>query len=183
MALRNKKTLLIGILVVVVAGAAGVGYKMYNDSKKPKNNIGSDGINYAPPTEQDKKNVDQTKQNLPSESESTNNSTKNSDTSSPQTQGALKPVVTYAGQYGAQVEVGAYVNVFEDSGTCTATFTKDGKTVTKSVQAIKNVSSVDCPAISIASTEFASKGSWNLVVSYSSSAHQGKSDSKAVEVQ
>lgn len=139
--------------------------------------VTTDGINYAPPTAEDKKNVEQNKENIVAneqnrESGSSNSSRKN-----------VKPTITYADQYGQSVEVGAFVSgIFEDGGTCKAIFTHDGSSFSKNVQAVKNANSVNCPVMSAGVSEFSQKGTWSVTVSYDSPTASGASDAHQVEV-
>lgn len=91
--------------------------------------------------------------------------------------------ITYAGQYGSNIEVGSFVaNVFEDGGTCTVLLTKGSLTVTKETKGTKDVSSTTCPAFVIPRSEFKEAGSWNLKVKYDSPSVSGVSIDKAIEV-
>jgi hypothetical protein len=168
------------ILIVLLSGGYYLFDKRQNKESKAATQAPSqqeEKINLDSPTEQDKLAAEQNKQSIAERDQQVQKQPSASGKKS------VKPVITYAGQYGPQVEVGGYVpGVYEDTGTCTARFTNGSQTFTKSVKAIKNVSSTDCPAMVANNTEFSPKGKWSVVVSYDSPAANGASDSKAIEV-
>lgn len=89
--------------------------------------------------------------------------------------------VAYAQLVDNQVEVRAYVSgVIEGTGTCTATLTKDGETVTASAAAFVDATTSQCGVIEIDRSKFPSAGTWNLVVSYSSPDAEGTSRPEGV---
>ncbi len=132
-----------------------------------------DFINLDPPTEEDTQRVEDNKQKIVDQQGSQ---------PTPPAGATVKPVITYAQQYGQVVEVGAEVPVFENGGTCTATFTLGAATVTKTVQAVTNVNRVNCPVMAAEASEFYPKGSWSVTVGYKSASTSGTSDSRLVEV-
>ncbi len=96
---------------------------------------------------------------------------------------SVTPSITYAGQYGDFVEIGAYVDgIFENNGTCTATLQKDGVILTKTVTAEKNVRSMDCPVMKFSKSEFTTNGLWTAKVAYSSETAKGTSQERQIEV-
>ncbi len=176
----SKKVLLIALVVLVIGGVAAY-LLLKNDSKDSQqttqNPNSQEKINLEPATEEDKQRADQNKQAIVDR----DNQLKNQPPATGKK--TIKPIISYAGQYGPQAEVGAYVlGVFEDGGTCTAAFTKDGKSFSKSVTAVKNVSSNDCPVMAAKNEEFSPKGSWSVVVSYSSASAEGASDAQNIEI-
>jgi len=86
---------------------------------------------------------------------------------------------------GPPVSIHAFVSgIFENTGTCTATFTKAGYTsVVKASAASAGATTTDCAAITVASTEFPAAGAWTLVLSYSSPTSEGSSASQTVTIQ
>lgn len=140
-----------------------------SDNKK----VIAEDVNLDPPSEEDIKRAEDNKETI---IEKENQLT--SSTGSPK----VTPIISYAGQYGDEIEVGAYVNgIFEDGGTCLASFKNGSTTITKSVSAIKNAKSVDCPVMSENVSSIA-KGMWTVSVSYKSPAHSGVSEEKQIEV-
>lgn len=136
-------------------------------------------INLDPPTITDIQRAEQNKQDLVNRQDQEVNR-KSQFTS---TKKIVIPTITYAGQYNTVIEVGGYVDgVFESEANCTATFTKDTLIFTKSVIAVQNINSMDCPVMQAAASEFSSKGSWSITVSYNSSTAAGSSDTRSIEV-
>ncbi len=177
----SNKVILGGLALLIIIGA-GAGYyiKTKNDkvADKPQTTAQGEQINLDPPTKEDAQRVADNKQQIVDRDDALKAQPR-----SGSSQKSVKPVITYAGQYDGNVEVGGFVSgIFEDGGTCTATFTLGSAKVTKSVTAIKNANSVDCPAIVIGSNEFKQKGQWNLVLSYSSASYSGSSETKQIEV-
>jgi hypothetical protein len=133
-------------------------------------------INLNPPTEEEKKAGDEAKPQIVNEETNRNNGQSGS------SKKVVMPVISYAGLYGNQVEVGAGVSgVFEDGGICTLTLQKDGVKQTASVTAVKGANSVDCPVMTVQRSSL-SAGNWQAVVDYSSQAAKGTSSQRAVEV-
>lgn len=169
--------IIIAICLLLVVGGVSV-YFILDKNDKPSVSpaVGADNINYSPPTESDKIGVEQNKERIVNSEQSVS--------TQPQTTGkkSIKPTITYAGQYDKQIEVGAYINVFEDGGLCTAKFTNGSKTVTKTVKALRNVNTTDCPAMTVLAGELQPKGVWSITVTYDSRSTTGTSDSRQVEV-
>lgn len=175
----NKKLLIIVICIVLVLGAGAIYLitRKSNNSSQPSTTTNqTETINLDPPTEADKQRVEDNKQRIIEDSNKTNS----------QATSGLKqvmPVITYAEQYKEQVEVGSYVGgVFEDGGTCTATFSQGSSSFTRSSTGVKGSNNVNCPMITAKASDFPSKGTWNVTLSYSSSTASGSSASKGFEV-
>ncbi len=139
----------------------------------PASNIGTDGVNYNPPTEQDIKEAEQNKEKLG-----------NKDTPPTTTpSNTANIVITYAGQYDQDVEVAFYVsNVYEDDGTCSVTLTNGSLSVTKDTKGFKDVRTTVCPPIVIPRAEFPTAGQWTAVVSYTSQTANGTSEQRIIEI-
>lgn len=179
--IKNKK-LIIGVLAlaaIVVAGGA-FAYSQQSSSTAPTpvvNTSPEATINYDPPTEEEIESTEQHKQAITDREEARQNQPANLD------KRAVTPTITYAGQYGTQVEIGAIVpGISEGNGTCTAKFTNGAKSFTKSVAAVKNVNSTDCPEMNAESNEFSPKGTWTTTVSYNSPVAEGISEPRQIEV-
>jgi hypothetical protein len=99
--------------------------------------------------------------------------------------GSAVPVtITYFGwdPDADQVQVGGYVGgVVEEGGVCTLTLTKGGTTVTGQRSAVANAATTSCGELSVPGAELGA-GTWQAVLSYSSSGHAGTSESVDVEV-
>jgi len=178
----NKKIIVTFTIITALALAAAYYYlyrnnSLANETDYPVNQ--SDGINFDPPTEEEKLRADENKKRIEEREEAINNAQQNN-TGGKQT---VTPSFSYIGQYGTQIEVGSYVpGIYEDGGTCTAKFSQDSDNFSRSVQALKNVASVDCPVIAVPVASFPTKGVWSVTVSYSSEKATGISDTRTVEV-
>lgn len=166
----------LGILVLAVAGGA---YYWLQVRTKPQVLPSDPTVNLAPPTQEDAQRVEDNKQKIVQQQEQEGNR-ESTPTGTKQT---VKPTIIYAGQYGGSVEVGAEVAVFEDGGTCTATFTSGSSTLTRSVQGVRNVNRVTCPTITVNTAEFNPKGSWSVTVTYDSTSTAGTSNPQTIAVE
>lgn len=184
--IKSKKFLLLSLLAILVLAGGGLAAQqlLKKDEKKLTGNSQPNENSQEATGVADKNDSEQ-----PTGSESQNPAIVNREqqTQNQQQRGddrkLVKPVITYAGQYGGQVEVGGYVpGVFEDGGTCTAKFTNGGKTITKSVNSVKNVNSNDCPVMIAKNEEFSPRGTWSVTITYESTIAAGTSDPKSIEV-
>ncbi len=179
---RKKILLGVGLGVLVIIGVLFILEKkdiinLPFIGKDPET-TSSDDINYAPPTEQDKQENDQLKENLGDTNKPGNSSTT---TSSGQ---AVTPTIVDATQYGNDIEVRAFIpGIVEEGGTCTVTLTKGAESIKRDSAGIANTSDTQCSAFVIPRSAFSSAGDWSAVVSYKSGAHQGSSTTKVVKVQ
>jgi hypothetical protein len=169
------KSLLIGCLILLVVGG-GIYYLVKQPDNK-SHRPASGKTNLEPATKEDKQRADDNKKQIVQQE------AQNSPSSNPDSKKIVQPVITYAGQYGDSVEVGGNVGgIFEDGGTCTAVFTKDGIVITKTSTGFKNVNSVNCPTITANSTEFRPKGQWSVNLKYTSSTASGTSTSRDINI-
>jgi hypothetical protein len=136
-------------------------------------------LDLSPPTDAEKKAGDEQKAKIKENGDGTIYSPTPSTGS---TQNRVKPVITYAGQYGNKIEVGSYVPGVYETGTCSITLSNGNQQVTRSNTASKEGRSTVCPAFSIDRSEFPQSGTWTATVSYSSSTTKGDSDTKSLEV-
>lgn len=178
--IKSKKKLIIILVALLAVIALSGGIYLRNSNKEaPRTPDQGEAINFDPPTEEDAKRVDENKQAIVDREEAIQN---NNQQPQPGPK-SVKPTITYAGQYETGVEVGGFTNgVFEDGGVCTATFSKGSTTFSKSVNAIKNVNAMDCPAIITPIDQFNSKGGWNVTLKYSSASASGESDPRIIEI-
>jgi hypothetical protein len=169
----HKKILVGGLATLVILGAAGGGYWYKNRSTTPEPVAErKPTINYAPPTEAEKKEAADNKDRIVKETQEANNPAPTTSSGKK----AVTPTIT-----NTRGSVNAYVSgIFEDGGTCTATFTKDGTTLSKSSAGFENVSYTQCAPIDI--TGFLSSGHWSVTVSYASATAEGSSASQTFEV-
>ena len=119
--------------------------------------------NLNPATDEEKKETDQHKDELAQQAQTPPPAPS---PAGQKKQGAV--VITSADA----ANVSAYVSgVLEDGGVCTATFVKDGQTVTRTSQGFSNVSTTNCAPIT---PNLPGSGSWSLTLSYSSAMTEGQ---------
>lgn len=174
---HSKKVYIIVLIALILLGVAV--FFVINQQKDESTVVPGKqgGINLNPPTKADEQRVNDTKKAI------VDRQNENNDVKTPDGKKVVTPTITDAGQYNSNVEVSSYVSgVFEDGGTCTATFINGTKNFTKYVTGIENVSSVTCPTISVPLSQFLPKGTWSVSIEYSSSTSAGKSATKQFEV-
>ena len=91
--------------------------------------------------------------------------------------------VTFSGwdaAAGAAV-VGGYVDTLEGSGTCTITMTLGDKVVTRAATATPDATTMSCGELSVPRTAL-SAGTWQTVLSYSSTTRAGSAPAVTIEV-
>ncbi len=100
-----------------------------------------------------------------------------------QTQAAVSVTVTFSGWNSTSkaFEIGGYVNTLETAGTCMVTMTSGSATVTRTAPSRPDATTTSCGTLSVPISALTS-GSWNAVLSYSSSTSIGTSATVAVEV-
>lgn len=130
-------------------------------------------IDLNPATEEDNQAVDSHKERIANEQPQQANQ--------PDARKQVTPTIVDAGQYGDEVEVRAFVSgVYETTGVCTFTFSRDGKTVVRELAGEKDSSYTRCPNLVLPRSEFSDSGAWALTVSYSSPAAQGSTQKKVL---
>lgn len=175
----KRKALIIVVLALLLVGS---GIWLWRHQSTLSSDVlinppeSTDGINYSPPTEEEKQQASDRKDEIVNE--------QNTPAPIP---GAEKKSVTLtivdASQYGQTIEVRAFVSgVVEADGTCTYTFTHGSQTFTKRASAIADASTTRCPNLEVSRTDFANAGTWNIKVSYASASSEG-SASGTIEVQ
>ena len=167
------------MLAVVVMALLATGIYFLSNRPSNKNaaqeDSSSETINMDPPTEEEKAAADQQKDKNINRDETDKNTP-------PPTKNA-QLYITDASQYDDTIEVRAYVsNVYEDNGTCKATFTQGGNSVSESSTAFKDATTTQCGTINIPRSKFPSSGQWQLVVHYSSSQSSGKTEPQQVTI-
>lgn len=179
---KKKKKLttpiLIGSVVLIVCAVLIFVLVRRDTPEAPStSSVIQEGINYDPPTEEDKEAVEQNKEEI------SQGQTPASTPPAPDGRTSRTPIITYAQQYDANIETTGYVpGVFEDGGTCKATFSKGSLRVVKESAGFADVNRTSCTPISVPVTEFTEKGKWTVVLSYESSSSTGVSNSVEVEV-
>lgn len=134
-------------------------------------------IAFTPATEDEKQQADQNKERL-AETKQESEATIPSDGQTPSSnKKSVKPTVTEASRSSVK---GYITGIFEEGGVCTATFTKDGSTLTKTSDGFQNASYTQCSPIDLPS-DFLAPGKWAVTLSYSSTQSAGESDIQYIE--
>ena len=180
----SKKAAFLAIPAVVVIAAATYVYFAHQNSLWPFLSTKSadtplvvDGINYAPPTDQEKAASQDAKKDTSHSAENTGSTSSDGKN--------ISVGVAYAAYDSAKgaVDIRAFTpDVIEGTGTCTARLTLDDITVTESSKAFVDSKSSQCEPILIQKTNFTTAGKWRLVVSYQSPTSEGSSPAMEVEV-
>jgi cytoskeletal protein RodZ len=166
---KVSKPLLVLVLVLALSlGAYALLNHNHDDSTKPASKPSSspnNNINYGPPSNAEKQETQAHKDALAQDSPPAPPPTSSG-------KKAVTPIITST--EGNQIY--AYVpGVFEDGGTCTATFTQGAqKPIVKTSKGFANATYTSCSPIS------GPAGTWTVVVSYSSSTAEGSS--RATEI-
>lgn len=186
--IKNKKlskTLIKSLLIILLVIAVIVSILIIDqDSNKlevasiPNTQTQEPDPSTNPATQEDIARAEENKEKLSEKIEAEKAQAQNPTTG----QKEVKPVITYAGQYGNTIEVGGYVDTFEEGGKCTATFTNGSTSFSKEVPSLRGAQSVDCPVISAQTTDFNPKGIWTVTLKYGSVSSSGSSDPKTLEV-
>jgi hypothetical protein len=167
--IKNKKTKFFVIIIgfIIIVASILIFLNKRNDNQNTTNTTDStrknDGYNidYSPPTDQEKASGD----NIKKEIENQNNDQEKTSNA--------EVVISDASQYGDIVEVRAFVNNIVSNGSCKITFTKDGQTVTKTVDALADASTSQCKTLSLNSKDFTIKGEWGISVEFNSDKGSG----------
>lgn len=172
---NKKRAVLLLALLILLTALAFAGYKYMNRNSAPTKPATEEAINYTPATEEEKAEADKRKEELANQ--------QNQTPTPPGNQKTVTPIITDAGQYEDKVEVRAYIpGVLENGGKCTHTFKQGSAQVTRTVDAQAGPQTTQCEPIGIPVSEFPSRGTWVLTISYSSSSSTGTSEPQNVEV-
>lgn len=170
----KKKVLVSALLVFLLVGGGLGAYKFMHRNDVPVTTTERQPtVNYSEATAAEKKEADANKERIVKETEEP------APSGTPSQKKAVIPTITQANPNN----ISSYVSgIFEEGGTCTATFTKGSTTLTKTSSGFQNVSYTQCAPINIESG-FLSPGSWSVKVSYSSDTAQGTSAPSTIGVQ
>jgi hypothetical protein len=175
----HKRIVIFLVLIVTLLTAVIFGTKAFvsRNDKAATGDKPSETINYAPATEEEKRQTDQHKEDLAKQQEDEQNQQPSTNKKT------VTPIITGAGQYEDKVEVRAYVpSIVESGGKCTFTFKKGSAQFTRTIDTMPGPQSTQCDAVTVPVSEFPSKGTWALTVSYVSTSSSGTSDTQNVEV-
>ncbi len=160
------------IAVIVVVALAGIGGYVLMSNKNDTVKTTPSGVKLTPATKQERSEAEQKKKELAQSQAQANNSPQDSSTKK-----QVNVVITNANQS----VVNAYVSgVFEEGGTCTATFSSGSKSLTKTSTGFQNASYTQCPPLNL-EAGFLSAGSWKVTVSYTSATAEGVSAAQTIE--
>ncbi len=176
---NNKKKVLIPILLLAAIILCLVVYFSNRQSKDNKVSpvpLKAGSVNYDPPTDQEKKDAEDHKDDLAKQYE--NSQVQNSGKKT------VTPVITSSSsQSSTPITINTYVpGIVEDSGTCNLIFISGSKTISKTVNAFANVSNTNCEPVLIQKSEFNGISKWTLSVSYTSSSAEGISAKQDMEI-
>lgn len=177
--LRNP--ILIVIICVIVV--AGTGFALHG--RKNKENVTPDEtpvaqqtpetINFDPPTEEEKNQSEQHKQELIRQSQLGQ--------TQPAPPKSVIPIITDASQYNDNIEVRAYVSgIIESGGKCNLTFTQGTQQLLRTVDGLPDAKVTRCNPAVIPKSTFPALGQWTLIISYSSQQSSGVSDPWQLEI-
>jgi hypothetical protein len=169
---QNKGKLAAGLVLLVLLGC-GIYFAKSYFHRSTMTPVTPQGGNLATATEEEKQQAADNKDRIVEEQNNKPQPTQNSPTPTP-----AKKQVTVTITNANKDTVNAYVSgIFEDGGTCTATFTQGSTVVTRTSTGFKNVSYTQCAPIA---PNLPSGGTWSVVVSYSSAAAEGTSKTQAL---
>ena len=168
-----NKNIIILTSVVLLVGSGVFLYLKQSDYfvKQTDGSSSPDTLNLEPPTDQDKKEAENHKEQL------------STPPTNPSASGKVTPIITSWGQSNGKVEVATRVpGILEEGGVCTLTLKRNNETRTGSSNGIANVSEVSCGFIAIVRTSLTA-GEWSATVTYSSSKASGTSEAKNIMVE
>ncbi len=180
----TKKALITIPAILLIVGATAWGLdkaNIINLPFLPNESAGTEnpgnGINYGPPTEEEKKETEQFKKDLENK-----NYNQSSDTNSPASMKQASVTMTYLTYGVGGISSSGFINnVFEDGGTCTLTLTKGSLKLSGTSSGIQDVNKTTCSPITINKNKLQS-GEWYAVLSYKSSTINGSSPSRVINV-
>lgn len=181
--IKNKKVAILAICVAIILVVVG-GVSAYFVLRRPAgpeattNGTGDtfNKVDYSPANETDKQYNDRLKEDLGKEANK-NDSTDNGKQS-------VKPTIVDAGQYGSSIEIRSLISgVVESTGVCKIVFNgPSNNVVTKQVAAVADASSTRCENLEFGKSELPQNGEWRVIVEYTSSLSEGKSEERSFSV-
>lgn len=166
--LSRKKLVILAVLLLAVIAVSIFFLNKRNNSATDTgiDPPGTEKIDLSPPTEDDKKAVEDHKDALVKQQEQARNA--------PTTGRSVSVTIVDASQYNQEIEVRAFASgVYEDGATCTIKFTKGDQSLTKQVSAEKDSNYMRCTNLVVPRSELPSSGEWTVIVSYNSSTATG----------
>lgn len=174
---KKRTTVLLSVAVLILAALLAL-YLLVIRDDTVSNSPPTDGINYNPPTNEEKAAGDLIKDSVDEEDARQNNSGEDTDNDKK----TVSVIITDASQYDNKVEVRSFIpNHFHD-GTCIIKFTKLNYELTKKTPAYRDVSSTICTNPDISRSEFQENGDWKVEVKYESEDAEGVSETQTVTI-
>ncbi len=181
----RKSVIYLIIMVLVLLGGSAVAYNKYYrnpDSGSDQNNGDNANINFSPPTNEEKKETEEHKEEIANPPAPVPNPTPGP---SPQLK-AVTPIIT---SWGTNSNNNGYIvsafipGIVENGGTCTLKATLGANTpITKTTSAENDASSTTCSNFLLSRSDFLAAGNWSVKVSYSSSTSSGTSSAVELKV-
>jgi len=172
--IQSKKAIISLLALLVIVCTAVTAYAFHNEKDNQFNDTprAINSVDYSDPTQEESNAGNEQKEK---------NKEREAIDALPTSKNAAV-TISDATQYNRVIETRAYVTgVYEDGGTCTATFTKSGsisKTISKS--AFKDAKTLQCGALDITRDEFDDAGEWTVIVSYDSPTATGTSSARKI---
>lgn len=168
---RIKAIVFICLVLVLAIVCIFIYTIIHKRVKKTNPQSPAETINYTPASPVEKKESEDNKDKIVKEQSQNNQNN---------TSGQKKSVIPTIVNADTN-SVSAFVNtIFEEGGTCTATFTKGSVTKSKSSDGFQNVSYTQCAPIDISG--LLTSGTWSLTITYSSTTSVGSSASRQVTI-
>lgn len=178
---KTKKLFFISLIILLLAAGAFFAWQQYSSNNSQDEQ--SNETNYSPPSDAEKTETEQNKEEIIKETEEENaNQAKTTPSTAKKT---VTPIISYAGQQssGADFEANGYVQgIIEKGGTCTLTLSSGSKSVKTTRTALDNAQDTSCGLMTISKSKLSS-GSWQATLSYSSTKASGTSKPMTVGVQ
>lgn len=174
---QNRTSLTVALTLLVISTILAIWFFLYanNPSRTDKD------IDYSPATKDDKEFNDSIKESLPEKKEAQGSKNDAPDV----TKTSVTPVISAWGQPGGpgtDLRVNGYVpGIIESDGTCTLRLTKDGEIATLAKASLQNAQNTSCGQLIIPYAQL-SAGTWQAVLSYTSSSSEGSSTKTQIEV-
>lgn len=175
---KQKKQLKLPLVIAAILSAVAVASLttwFINKSTPAAPNthptIPEGGVNYNPPTQEEKQQTDQNKQQLAEKDDQ------------PTPTGNITVTLTYAGIYDNNIEAAGYVQgIFEDGGTCKYILSLGSQQITRESKGLTDARYTTCPPVRIPRAEL-QPGTWKVALHYSSASGSGTSNEQTVTIQ
>lgn len=171
---KSKKIVIIASAIATAIVAVSVWWlfiRSDSSDSTTQSDISEEVINYSPPTESEKNEADNRKDEIVSQ--------QNNPKPANNTQSATPITITTASLNGKNVEVRGYISgIVQDGGACTYTFTGNG-TVVKTSSGVADVSTTNC-GISVPRTALPGNN-WKVLISYKSGATTASSSAQSID--